>query len=209
MKQSTQVRTHHNQNGSSAKAQNAPNITKDYKIVCLRETVLPNSATYDTPESATEYWHKVIASHPYFDPERECLAVLFLDTRRKVKGNQLLATGTFDTILVHPREIFRTAIIAASAAIIVMHNHPSGDSTPSEADIKITRDLLKAAQLLKIELLDHVIVGRATDEHPRGYTSLRELGYFFMDSVPDYHHRKPARLSKGALVGPAPRRLES
>jgi DNA repair protein RadC len=59
-----------------------------------------------------------------------------------------------------------------------MHNHPSGDPTPSEADIKVTRDLIRAGQLLKIEVLDHIILGRATRERPKDYVSLRELGYF-------------------------------
>jgi len=58
------------------------------------------------------------------------------------------------------------------------HNHPSGDPTPSESDIRITRDLIRAGQLLKIEVLDHVIIGHATQERPKDYVSLRELGFF-------------------------------
>ena len=60
-----------------------------------------------------------------------------------------LATGTLDTILVHPREVFRPAIVANAAAIVLVHNHPSGDPTPSEADIKVTRDLIRAGQLIE------------------------------------------------------------
>ena len=78
-----------------------------------------------------------------------------------------------DTILVHPREVFRLAIVTAASALIVMHNHPSGESTPSEADIKVTRDLIRAGQLLKMELLDHVIIGQGN------FSSLRNLGYFY------------------------------
>ena len=62
---------------------------------------------------------------------------------------------------------------------MLAHNHPSGDPTPSEADIKVTRDLIRAGQLLKIEVLDHVIIGRAIEERPKDYASLRELGYFY------------------------------
>jgi len=69
--------------------------------------------------------------------------------------------------------VFRAAIIAASAAIVLMHNHPSGEPTPSEADIKVTRDLIRAGQLIKIEVLDHVIVGL------NSHASLRTLGYFY------------------------------
>ena len=70
------------------------------------------------------------------------------------------------------------AIAANAAAIVLAHNHPSGDPTPSEADIKVTRDLIRAGQLLKIDVLDHVIIGRATAERQKDYVSLRELGYF-------------------------------
>ena len=85
---------------------------------------------------------------------------------------------SLDTILVHPREVFRPAIAASAAALVLVHNHPSGDPTPSEADIKVTRDLIRAGQLLKIDVLDHVILGRATQERPKDYVSLRELGYW-------------------------------
>ena len=80
-------------------------------------------------------------------------------------------------------EVFSTAIAANAAAVVLVHNHPSGDPTPSEADIKVTRDLIRAGQLLKIEVLDHVIIGRATNERPKDYVSLRELGIFLFLSA--------------------------
>ena len=79
-----------------------------------------------------------------------------------MKGHQLLTIGTLDTILVHPREVFRCAIIVAASKIALAHFHPSGEPQPSDADIKVTRDLIRAGQLLKIEVLDHIILGRAT-----------------------------------------------
>ena len=103
---------------------------------------------------------------------------LLLNTRRRLIRVEEISHGTLDTILVHPREVFRSAIAANAAAIVLVHNHPSGDPTPSEADIKVTRDLIRAGQLLKIEVLDHVIIGRATPDRPKDYVSLRELGYF-------------------------------
>jgi len=110
----------------------------------------------------------------------EVFEVLLLNTRRRLIGVPVkIADGTLDTILVHPREVFKAAIVANAAAVVLVHNHPSGDPTPSEADIKVTRDLIRAGQLLKIEVLDHVIIGRATQERPRDYLSLRELGYFY------------------------------
>jgi DNA repair protein RadC len=81
---------------------------------------------------------------------------------------EALASG-----LHYPLALFRLAIITAASAVIVMHNHPSGESSPSEADIKVTRDLIRAGQLLKMELVDHVIIGNGNR------SSLRELGYFY------------------------------
>ncbi len=69
-------------------------------------------------------------------------------------------------------------MIGAATVIVLMHNHPSGDPTPSEADIKVTRDLIRSGQLPKIEVLDHILMGQA-GEGQKGYTSLRELRYFF------------------------------
>jgi len=109
----------------------------------------------------------------------ETFQILLLNTRRRLLRVDEISHGTLDTLLVHPREVFRPAIAANAAAIVLAHNHPSGDPTPSEADIKVTRDLIRAGQLLKIEVLDHVIIGRATPDRPKDYASLRELGYFY------------------------------
>jgi DNA repair protein RadC len=109
----------------------------------------------------------------------ETFQVLLLNTRRRLIRVDDISHGTLDTILVHPREVFKAAIAANAAAIVLAHNHPSGDPTPSEADIKVTRDLIRAGQLLKIEVLDHIILGRATPDRPKDYASLRELGYFY------------------------------
>jgi DNA repair protein RadC len=110
----------------------------------------------------------------------ETLQVLLLNTRRRlIRIAEDITEGTIDTLLVHPREVFKSAIAANAAAVVLAHNHPSGDPTPSEADIKVTRDLIRAGQLLKIDVLDHVIIGRATPERPKDYVSLRELGYFY------------------------------
>jgi DNA repair protein RadC len=145
---------------------------QEYKVISLRECPTPESLHIcDTPEQAAEYWRLHIATHPYFNAELECLAVLLLNTRRRVKGHQLLTLGTMDTLLVSPVTVFRGAVIASAAALVLAHNHPSGDPTPSEADIKVTRDLLRAGQLLKIEVLDHVILGAGR------HLSLRQLGY--------------------------------
>jgi len=109
----------------------------------------------------------------------ETLQVLLLNSRRRLIRVEEVTDGTIDTLLVHAREVFKHAISANASAIVLAHNHPSGDPTPSEADIKVTRDLIRAGQLLKIEVLDHVILGRATAGRAKDWSSLRELGYFY------------------------------
>ena len=109
----------------------------------------------------------------------EFFQALLLNVRKRLIRAEKISQGLLDTILVHPREVFRAAIAANAAAIVLVHNHPSGDPAPSEADIKVTRDLIRAGQLLKIEVVDHVIIGRATPERAKDYSSLRELGYFY------------------------------
>jgi DNA repair protein RadC len=144
----------------------------EYKVMPLRECPTPESLHLcDTPQKAADYWRLHVSTHPYFNPECECFVVLILNTRRRVKGHHLVSIGTMDTILIHPREVFRLAVVTAASAIVLMHNHPSGDATPSEADIKTTRDLRRAGELLKIEVIDHIVMG-----HPN-HCSLRELGY--------------------------------
>ena len=78
----------------------------------------------------------------------ETLQVLLLNTRRRLIRVEEVTDGTIDTLLVHPREVFKRAITANASAVVLAHNHPSGDPTPSEADIKVTRDLIRAGQLL-------------------------------------------------------------
>ncbi len=104
---------------------------------------------------------------------------LLLDTRRRLVRKEVLTRGTLDAAIVHPRDVFRHAVAANASAVVLVHNHPSGDPTPSKADITVTRDLIWAGQLLKIEVLDHIILGRRTNERERDYYSLKEHGYFY------------------------------
>lgn len=143
---------------------------KEIKVQILRETI--SDEVSDTPEKVAAQVQKLLADHPYYNPEKENFIILHLDTRRRIKSWEIASQGTKDTLLVHPGETFRSAVVANASAIIIVHNHPSGDSSPSEADIRVTRDLIRAGQLLKIEVLDHIILGNK-------YTSLRELGYFY------------------------------
>src|SRR2546423_11561230 len=128
----------------------------------------------DTPDRIADLLRE---GNPLFDVEH--FQVGLLNTRRKLIRVEQISQGTLDTILVHPREVFKFAIAANASALVLVHNHPSGDPTPSEADIKVTRDLIRAGHLLKIEVLDHVIIGKRTAERAKDFLSLRELGYFY------------------------------
>ncbi len=132
-----------------------------------------DSPLLDNPASIADYLREEARTY-----DVEHFQAVLLNTRRKLIRVETVAQGLVDTILVHPREVFRSAIAANASALVLVHNHPSGDATPSEADIKVTRDLIRAGQLLKIEVLDHVILGRRASANGKDYVSLRELGYF-------------------------------
>jgi len=146
--------------------------SEEFKVIALRECPLPEEMKIcDQPQGAVDYWHLNVATNPYFNPECECFVVLLLNTRRRVRGHHLVSFGTMNTVLVHPREVFRVAVICGAAGVVLMHNHPSGEPQPSEADIKVTRDLIRAGQLMQIDVVDHVIIGNGK------HCSLRELGH--------------------------------
>lgn len=104
--------------------------------------------------------------------DREKFRIVLLDTKHRVLEIPTVSVGHLSGALVHPREVFKAAIRRSSAAIILVHNHPSGDPTPSNDDILVTRRLIEAGKLLGIEVLDHVILG------DRDFTSLKQEGYF-------------------------------
>ncbi len=101
---------------------------------------------------------------------QEQVRVLLLDRQHRVVGQRVIYQGNAYAALVRPAELFRPALIEAAPAIAVAHNHPSGDPEPSEADLKLSRDLAQVGQLLGIELLDHLVIGRD------GFVSLRQRG---------------------------------
>jgi DNA repair protein RadC len=104
------------------------------------------------------------------DARQEEFHVVTLDTKNQVIDTHPVTVGTLDTSLVHPREVFRPALKDAAASVILVHNHPSGDATPSKEDFDVTRRLESAAELLGIKVLDHIVLGS------HSATSLRECG---------------------------------
>src|SRR5664280_2192730 len=113
----------------------------EFKIVRLRECPVDNPRI-ETPTEVADFWRRHVVSAPWFKDDKECLCVFLLNTRHQLLGFELVSQGTNDTVLMHPREVLRPAAINNAAAIIIAHNHPSGDPTPSEPDIKGTRDLI-------------------------------------------------------------------
>ena len=106
---------------------------------------------------------------------KESLRVLLLDTRYRFVGFEEISIGSVNESIAHPRDVFRPAVIAFAYAVIVVHNHPSGDTSPSQADHSLTRRLAEAAELLQIKLLDHIIIGAPAEGNP-GYFSFKEAG---------------------------------
>lgn len=118
--------------------------------------------------------------HELLGPEmraltRESLRVVLLDTKFHLLRIEEISHGSLNESIAHPREIFRPALIYAAYAVILVHNHPSGDPAPSHADQRLTRQLSQAAELLQIRLLDHVIIGSG-DNGRQPYFSFKEAG---------------------------------
>src|SRR5208282_4881854 len=100
--------------------------------------------------------------------DREHFRVIILNTKNQVLALETVSVGGLNSSLVHPREVFKPAVLKSAAAVILIHNHPSGDATPSGEDLEITRRLAEAGKLIGIEVLDHIIIG----DHV--FTSLKE-----------------------------------
>jgi DNA repair protein RadC len=106
---------------------------------------------------------------------KESLRVVLLDTRYHLVRVEEISIGSVNESIAHPRDVFRPAVIASAYAVIVVHNHPSGDASPSQTDHSLTRRLAEAAELLQIKLLDHIIIGGPAENSP-GYFSFKEAG---------------------------------
>lgn len=125
------------------------------------------------PEQVANYLRSAFEESPI----QEAFWVVLLNRKNRPLARLRISLGTLTSSLVHPREVFRAAMLGSAAAIIVAHNHPSGDPAPSSADVEVTLRLREAAKIVDIELIDHVIVGDAvSDPRGLGYYSFREAG---------------------------------
>jgi DNA repair protein RadC len=119
-----------------------------------------------SPRDAANYLMPEFSARPV-----EQFGLLMLDTRHRVIRTAVLTIGSLDGTAVQPREVFRQALLASSSAIVMFHNHPSGDPQPSGEDVDLTRRMVAVGQLMGIQVIDHVVLGDGR------YCSLRESGY--------------------------------
>ena len=126
----------------------------------LQKRVLHRRSTNRKVRSARDVYEYMAGRLP--DETKEHLFLLHLNTKNQIIRHDLVSVGTLNASLIHPREIYKAAIRESANAIILVHNHPSGDVEPSNADKRVTGILKEAGSILQIEMLDHVIVGRET-----------------------------------------------
>ena len=130
----------------------------------------------DSPESLTEFFRNSIEADEENEMQKEHLVLIALDSRLRLIGFNILSIGTLNETSAHPREIMRAAIVANASRFAIMHNHPSGDSSPSSADIRFTKQIREAAELMMIPLVDHIIVPSIDSSLASEYYSFREAG---------------------------------
>lgn len=126
--------------------------------ICKRYNKLVSNGYTNTIETASDVFN--IYSHKFVNEKKENFMVLCLDKKNNIIKEESVSIGTLDSSLVHPREVFKSAIKESAYSIILIHNHPSGDCSPSAQDMEVTRVLMKAGETLDIPIVDHIIIGK-------------------------------------------------
>ena len=146
------------------------NVAKRINIVSIKmikeSSFLYQTRTISSPKDAYEMIKEQLEGL-----DREQFIIACLNTKNEPTNITVVSVGSLNKAIVHPREVFKTAILSNAASIMAFHNHPSGETTPSQQDIQLTNRLYEAGELLGIKLLDHLIIGDGT------FTSLKEKGY--------------------------------
>lgn len=126
----------------------------------------------DSPKAVVDYM-----ANAFPDPTVEWFYAIALNRKNRPLHRIVITKGTANASLVHPRELFKPVILSGATACIAVHNHPSGDPAPSAPDIKVTRHIRQAAEVLQIDFLDHIIIGSpSADPLGKGYYSFQEAG---------------------------------
>lgn len=126
----------------------------------------------ETPDDIWQLLGDEMRMLPY-----ESLRVIALNSKLRLIAVKEISRGILNETVAHPREIFRAAMENHAYGVVIVHNHPSGDPAPSASDLKLTEELRKAAQILQIHLLDHIILGTPSEKQPKAYYSFKEAGY--------------------------------
>jgi DNA repair protein RadC len=153
------------QSHAAAQAIHAANDRADWKMGAYQFKVVRmgkalKAEHFADRDVALKFWNKTIMRAQWFEQDKEQVVALFLDAERNVMGYNLVSIGSDRVSVASPREIFRAAIVAGAWGIVLMHNHPSGDTTPSGADKSTTATIIMAGELVEVHLLDHLIVNR-------------------------------------------------
>ena len=122
-----------------------------------------------SPEAAADFAREHLTGH---DDDREHFWVIFLNAQNGYTGHHLVSTGSLSASIVHPREVLGPALREGAAHLLLVHNHPSGDPTPSKEDVALTRQLAEGARLLGVRLHDHLVLGNGTSQ----WVSLAQRG---------------------------------
>ena len=146
------------------------NIAKRINIVSIK-MVKESSFLYQTRQILSPNDAYEMIKEQLEGLDREQFIIACLNTKNEPTNISVVSVGSLNKAIVHPREVFKTAILSNAASIMAFHNHPSGETTPSQQDIQLTNRLYEAGELLSIKLLDHLIIGDGT------FTSLKEKGY--------------------------------
>ena len=146
------------------------NVSKRINIVSIK-MVKESSFLYQTRQILSPNDAYEMIKDQLQDLDREQFMIACLNTKNEPTNISVVAVGTLNKAMVHPREVFKTAILSNAASIMAFHNHPSGNAEPSQQDLQLTNRLYEAGELLGIKLLDHLIIGDGS------FTSLKEKGY--------------------------------
>ena len=147
-------------------------ITYRLKTFTVHETDPSKWQAGNPTRSSEDVYHLAESIYRELDADKEHFIVLMLNNKNRLSGFKVISTGSLTASLVHPREVYSAVLELRAAAIILMHNHPSGDPTPSTEDKELTRRLAEVGQLVGINVLDHIIIGSGTP----GYMSFRDTG---------------------------------
>lgn len=146
------------------------NVTKRINIVSIK-MVKESSFLYQTRQILSPNDAYEMIKEQLEGLDRGQFIIACLNTKNEPTNISVVSVGSLNKAIVHPREVFKTAILSNAASIMAFHNHPSGDTTPSDQDIQLTNRLYEAGELLGIKVLDHLIIGDGS------FTSLKEKGY--------------------------------